>query len=101
MGRGWGESAQAKLESGAARTGREAERQLAEELDRPEATIHHAIWREKQAHKRDFVLLAWPGPTVQVDEHIRLLDLRPWLGPAPRNQERVARRKQLGIRCEE
>jgi hypothetical protein len=46
------EAAQAKLDSGAARTRREAERQLAEELQRPESTIHHAIWSEKKKREK-------------------------------------------------
>ena len=47
------EAAQAKLESGAARTRREAERQLAEETGRPVGTIREYIRREEQAHKLD------------------------------------------------
>jgi hypothetical protein len=42
---------EAKLEAGAARTGREAERQIAEELDRPFETVRSAIKREEQSHK--------------------------------------------------
>jgi hypothetical protein len=47
------EAAQAKLESGAARTRREAERQLAEETGRPVGTIREYIRREEQAQKLD------------------------------------------------
>ena len=47
------EAAQAKLQSGAARTRRDAERQLAEETGRPESAIRAAIRRESQVHKVD------------------------------------------------
>ena len=45
------EAAQAKLESGAARTERETSRQLAEEIGKPVETIRRARKREERSKK--------------------------------------------------
>jgi len=55
--------AQAKLESGAARTEREAARQLAEELGRPPESVHRVIQREKSAQANNLVTVSPPCTT--------------------------------------
>ncbi len=50
--------------------------------------------RRQVAGRHQFALLSWPfSPTVVVDKHLRLLDLRPWLSKNPpdqRTREHVA-----------
>ena len=50
--------------------------------------------RRQVAGRHQFALLSWPfSPTVVVDNHLRLLDLRPWLSKNPpdqRTREHVA-----------
>jgi len=58
------ETAQAKLESGAAYSRRDAERQIAEETGRPFETIHSAIKREEKSQMHDMGALHPPCENV-------------------------------------
>ncbi len=56
-------------------------RGLAEQVEAPFFAPFAAAIRRQVKGRRQFALLAWSGPAVPVDEHIRLLDLRPCLSP--------------------
>ncbi len=61
---------------------------LLDRLDAPFFAPFDEQIRRQVAGRSRFALLSWPfSPTLAVDEHLRLLDLRPWLTKNPPDKQ--------------